>query len=1134
MFPELKQKIFASSQFEEIKSNDGTDLFFTGLRGSLHSFVTDFISGIKPKIIYCSADSNKLFRLKDDINLLKGSDFASIYLIDADEEYESEVTPLSAVLKKVENDASFVILANPASLNKSIISRESFASKIIKLRKNDEYGFDILLEKLREFEFSRKRIVEEENDYAVRGGIIDIFPENISQPVRIEFFGNTIESIREFDIITQRSISKLNEVDILPSLETLENIKENSDTFMNYLKSDVLILIDEPDIIKHKAENVFNAFSKYNCSYFSSFPMVKSETIPVDNRTVVKEIIFESKSQPSFNSNVKLLFQNLNELNSSGYDIIITCSDDYQAKRTKELIEDLDSPSPRTIGALPLPDPSAEFTLSEANVLRTSGEGIRNDNGLESINYFSPSLHEGFLLPSQKIAVYTEHEVFTRYYRPSKQKRRFGGITFKELGKVNNGDFMVHQSFGIGKYAGLRKVVTGGVQQEAVKLLYHNNDVVFVNLNSIDQIKKYSAQEGVTPKLNKLGGNEWERIKQRTKKKIQDIARDLILLYAKRKSKTGFKFSSDSIWQKELEASFIYEDTPDQISATGAVKSDMESPHPMDRLICGDVGFGKTEVAIRAAFKAVLDNKQAAMLVPTTILAEQHYNTFKDRLSNWAVEVEHLSRFKTKKEQREILEKLQDGKINIIIGTHRLLSKDVKFKDLGLLVIDEEQRFGVKAKEQLKFMRETIDVLTLTATPIPRTLNFSLLGARDLSIINTPPKNRQPIHTDIINFDRKIISNAIIRELQRNGQVYFVNDRIAKLEELADMLEEAVPFAKVAIAHGQMPASQLEKVMMKFLEKKVNVLLCTKIIESGLDIPSVNTIIINRADNFGLAELYQLRGRVGRSNIKSFAYLITPPQSVLTRQAIRRLHALEEFSELGSGMNLALKDMEIRGAGNLLGKEQSGFIAEIGFDMYMQILDEAVNELKQSEFSGIIADVMPARSAGGPAQKEHAKKKIEVIIESDISMLIPESYIDDENIRLEIYQRLAAANSFDEIKSVKDELTDRFGKLPDEVVSLLKHIELKLMLGEKGFEKISIHKDTLELFVNLKNEEFFTGSYFEKLMNFINTQLNERTKIEQTRKSFSIQFKLNIAHPGYSGLQKLEEILEISKKIDAL
>ena len=559
----------------------------------------------------------------------------------------------------------------------------------------------------------------------------------------------------------------------------------------------------------------------------------------------------------------------------------------------------------------------------------------------------------------------------------------------------------------------------------------------------------------------------------------------------------------------------MYEDTPDQSSATEAVKTDMQSAHPMDRLVCGDVGFGKTEVAVRAAFKAVMDNKQAAVLVPTTILAEQHYNTFKDRLSPWATEVEHLSRFKSKKEQKEILEKLEDGKINIIIGTHRLLSNDVHFKDLGLLIIDEEQRFGVKAKEKLKFLKENVDVLTLTATPIPRTLNFSLLGARDLSIINTPPKNRQPIHTEIINFDKKVIANAIARELQRGGQVYFVNDRIAKLDELADIIEEIVPYAKVSIAHGQMTPVQLENVMMRFLEKKSNVLLCTKIIESGLDIPSVNTIIINRADNFGLAELYQLRGRVGRSNLKSYAYLITPPQSSLTKQAIRRLHAIEEFTELGSGMNLALKDLEIRGAGNLLGKEQSGFIGEIGFDMYMQILDEAVDELKDT----LPADSLPAETVKKLAESRKPKLK-DVIIESDISMLIPETYIDDENTRLELYQKLSNTSTITELNEHREEFIDRFGKLPYEVKSLFTHLEIKLTLAELGFEKIIISGDTLELYLDMTNDSIFSGGFFEKVLRYINESFKNTARVKQGKNNLSVLFRIQNISPN----EKLAEI----------
>lgn len=1065
-------------------------MFFTGLRGSLSSFIISHIHSLSPKIIFCSNEQGKLFRLKDDINVIEGKDTAQLYLGDYDEEYESEISPLSSTLKTLSMEEDFILLTSPKALEKPIISEETFRKNIINLAINAEFGFENLINRLNEFNFTRKKIVEEENDYAVRGGLIDIFPENLDQPVRVEFFGDSIESIRDFDINTQRSISRLTKTEILPSLEKIDELSANSNKLIDYAKDDTLILLDEPDLIKHEHENLFFSMVRLNRSFFSGFPLVKSESIKEYDRKSVKEIVFSAKSQPPFNSNIKTFTENLRELTSQFYEVFITTTDEYQLKRTKELIEELD-----------------------------------DDNLLTGLKYADSSVHEGFILPNEKISVYTEHEVFGRYFRTAKRKRKFGGITFKELGSVNYGDFMVHQNYGVGKYAGLKKITTGGVQQEAVKLLYKDNDTVFVNLNSLNLLKKFSAQEGVTPKLSKLGGNEWEKLKQRTKKKIQDIAKDLILLYSKRKSLKGFRFSGDTVWQKELEASFMYEDTPDQISATEAVKNDMESDHPMDRLVCGDVGFGKTEVAVRAAFKAVMDNKQVGVLVPTTILAEQHYNTFKDRLSNWAVESDHLSRFKTKKQQKEVLDKLEKGSINIIIGTHRLLSKDVKFKDLGLLIVDEEQRFGVKAKEKLKYMRENVDVLTLTATPIPRTLNFSLMGARDLSIINTPPKNRQPIHTDIINFDKKVIANAIIRELQRGGQIYFVNDRIAKLEELASIIEEIVPYAKVAIAHGQMMPSQLENVMMRFLERKSNVLLCTKIIESGLDIPSVNTIIINRADNFGLAELYQLRGRVGRSNIKSFAYLITPPQSSLTKQAVRRLHALEEFSDLGSGMNLALKDLEIRGAGNLLGREQSGFIGEIGFDMYMQILDEAVSELNIE--TGAEGNI-PAETIEQLSRlKEKAKKKKEVILESDISMYIPDAYIDDENTRLEFYQRLIDISNPDELNDFGGELVDRFGKLPVEVESLLKHIEIKLFLGEKGFEKIIINGNTVELFLDINNEEIFSSGYFEKVVNRINSTMSTSARLKQTKNSLSIQFRLTTSENSPDKLSEVHNFIKI-------
>lgn len=1043
-------------------------MFFNGVRGSLNAFITAQIFELNNTTVFCSGDQNKLFKLKDDLNLLIGTDTLSLYLGAFDEEYEPEVSPLSLTLKNISSEKKFLLLTSPEALNKIIITEEVFKKNTVSLLKNTQYCFDDLLTKLREFNFTRKKIVEEENDFAIRGGIIDIFPENLNQPVRIEFFGDTIESIREFDPVTQRSIAQLNSVEIFPSDNVLNSYNSSTEKLIDYFKEKTVFLLDEPDLIKENFPEIYFKIKNFECSYFSGFPLVKNVSIQDTEKEKLIEIFFNSKAQPLFNSNVKLFAENLKELIQLENDIFISCSDEFQLKRIKELLNE-----------------------------------ILNELELNKIKFLDNSFHEGFILPSAKTVLYTEHQVFSRYFKPAKKKKKFTGITFKELSTINYGDFMVHQNYGIGKYAGLKKLTTGSVEQEAVKLLYKDNDMVFVNLNSLHMIKKFSAQEGVTPKLNKLGGNEWDRIKQKTKKKIQEIARDLILLYSKRKSQQGFKFSADSVWQKELEASFIYEDTPDQTSATEDIKTDMESNHPMDRLVCGDVGFGKTEVAVRAAFKAVVDNKQAAVLVPTTILAEQHFNTFKDRLSPWATEVEHLSRFKSKKEQKAILEKLETGKINIIIGTHRLLSIDVHFKDLGLLIIDEEQRFGVKAKEKLKFLKENVDVLTLTATPIPRTLNFSLLGARDLSIINTPPKNRQPIHTEIINFDKKVISNAITRELQRNGQVYFVNDKIGKLEELAEIIEELVPFAKVSIVHGQMSPSQIENVMMRFLVKKSNVLLCTKIIESGLDIPSVNTIIINHADNFGLAELYQLRGRVGRSNLKSYAYLITPAQSSLTRQAIRRLHALEEFTELGSGMNLALKDLEIRGAGNLLGKEQSGFIGEIGFDMYMQILDEALEELK---------DTLPPETLHQETIKklsENKKPKIKnVVVESDISMYIPETYIEDENIRLELYQKLSNTNSFNDLKDYKDEFIDRFGNLPEAVEALFSIIEVKLILSSLGFEKINISGNSLELFFDLNNEGIFSSGFFEKVLGMINKNFKNTSRVKQGKKSLSVQFKI--------------------------
>ncbi|MCX6165782.1 MAG: transcription-repair coupling factor, partial [Ignavibacteriae bacterium] len=739
------------------------------------------------------------------------------------------------------------------------------------------------------------------------------------------------------------------------------------------------------------------------------------------------------------------------------------------------------------------------------------------------IDYLSDSIQTGFVFPDAKITLYTEHQIFGRYFRQLKRKRKkFKGLTFEEVKELRPGDFIVHRDFGIGIFSGLRKIKVGNNQQEVIKLAYSGGDTLFLNMNYVNLIKKYSAGEGVSPTLTKLGGGEWDKIKERAKKKVKDIARDLIILYAKRKTETGFSFSQDAHWQKELEASFIYEDTPDQFQATLDVKQDMEYTNPMDRLICGDVGFGKTEVAVRAAFKAVLDNKQVAILVPTTILAVQHYNTFRDRLSSYAVEVECISRLNSKKEQKEILQKLEEGKINIIIGTHRILSKDIKFKDLGLLIIDEEQRFGVKAKEKLRAIKPNVDTLTLTATPIPRTLNFSLLGARDLSIINTPPKNRKSIITEIINLNWNLITDIIKKEISRNGQVYFVNDKISDLYILSDKLKDRLPSVRIGIAHGQIDGNELEDIVVSFIKKKIDVLLCTKIIESGLDIPNVNSIIINNANMYGLSELYQLRGRVGRSDVQAYAYFISPPIGKLTKTAIRRLRAIEEYTDLGSGFNLAMRDMEIRGVGNLLGKEQSGYISQMGFETYIDIIDEAVAELKENEFKELFKDEETLKKISDSIVKK--TEYVSTILESDLNALIPKEYVENDTERLNIYKRLYDIKEILDIPPLKAELEDRFGKYGSEVQNLFKQIELKIIATKIGLEKIIISNKTITLnFPFNKEHKIFESEFFNHMIEKLSSTISKKYSFVNDDERLIIEIQLD----SYEDEVRLEELQTI-------
>ncbi|MBU1299179.1 MAG: transcription-repair coupling factor, partial [Bacteroidetes bacterium] len=984
-------------------------------------------------------------------------------------------------------------VASPYSIVSKVANPETFKKNIIEIHSNHIYDFQKLIDKFYDFNFQKKDFVEGCGDFAVRGGIIDIFPYIGSNPVRFEFFGNTVESIREFDILSQRSIRELQSASIVPDMKAPEDSGNRDVSIFNYLSDDAIIIIHEPEIINteieelHK-ENIPNIFdNKFLNDKIELFKRIVVSPIEKSHYTGESEALnFSSSSQPAFNGSVNKLVERLEQLTLDGYQTYLSCDTKEESERLEELIKEvLRSPNEKLeVRSKKLDENDIEYSNYQLRMtndefrmteFRNPKLVIRNlqseiSNNIE-YKIITEPFHSGFIFPPARIAVLTEHEIFGRLKRRSSTgKRRFRGISFKELSQLKRGDYVVHIDHGIGVFSGLQKIKVGGIEQEVIKLQYLDKDTLYVNINYVNRIQKYSSQEGHVPKLHKLGEKDWERTKQRAKKRIKDIARDLIRIYAMRKKEKGFGFSSDSHWQKELEASFMYKDTPDQARTTEEIKRDMENVAPMDRLICGDVGFGKTEVAVRAAFKAVMDNKQVAILVPTTILAQQHYNTFRDRLDRYSVKVECLSRFKTKKEQNKILEDLKSARVDIIIGTHRLLSHDVIFKDIGLLIIDEEHRFGVTAKEKLRMLKTTVDTLTLTATPIPRTLHFSLMGSRDLSLMNTPPQNRLPIITEIIpatdgrQTHWRVIREAILKELHRGGQVFFVHDRVQNISEIVSLIQDHVPESRVRAAHGQMRGHDLENIMNDFLEKKIDVLVATKIIESGLDIPNVNTIVVNRADKFGMAELYQLRGRVGRSNVQAYAYLLTPPLNILPRHSIRRIQAIEEFTELGSGFNLAMRDLEIRGAGNLLGAEQSGYILEMGFETYEKILEQAVHELKDEEFKELFAN------------EKLPSPKIETLVETDIEALIPDFYVEKDYERLEIYRRLYKIENVIEINNIRLELQDRFGEYPPEVENLLQIIGLRITAAQYKIQKVELKGTQLSITLPDKDDLDFYGN----------------------------------------------------------
>ena len=996
-----------------------------------------------------------------------------------------------ALTKIIAGGNKKILVTYPEALFEKVVVSKTLSANMLSIKQGDTIDVNGIFEKFVQYGFSRTDFVYEPGQFAVRGGILDIYSFGNEKPYRIELFGNEVDSIRIFDPETQLSERKLLQVTIIPNIETkfdtsekislleflpentvvwtqdwqfikekIEQQEEDLEIFLEIVKTtdDRRPTTDEETETNEKVEVSEKDFVKANFieEQFQSRHIIEfGPKTYFKNQNPISNIQFGIKDQPSFNRQFDLLIKNLQELEAKKYNIFLFADNPKQLERLHVIFTDL----------------KADIQVTPVPV----------------------SIHEGFIDDDLKIVCYTDHQIFQRYHK-YKVKQAFSknkALTLKTLRELQPGDYVTHIDHGVGVYSGLQKIEANGRIQEAVRIQYKDGDLLYVNISSLHKIGKYSGKEGSVPKMNKLGSDVWNKLKEKTKKQVKDIASDLISLYAQRKSLHGFAHSPDNYMQTELEASFIYEDTPDQYKAVVDVKKDMESPSPMDRLVCGDVGFGKTEVAIRAAFKSCCDGKQAAVLVPTTILAYQHYKTFSDRLKGFPVTIDYINRFKTAKEKKETLQKVAEGKIDIIIGTHSLLSKDVHFKDLGIMIVDEEQKFGVTAKEKLKTLRTTVDSLTLTATPIPRTLQFSLMGARDLSIINTPPPNRQPIQTEVAVFNEDLIRDTIYYETERGGQVFFIHNRVNGLAEMSGFIQGLCPDLSIAYAHGQMDGDKLEDTILDFMDKKYDVLVCTNIVESGVDIANVNTIIVNNAHQFGLSDLHQLRGRVGRSNKKAFCYLLAPPVSTLPPDSRKRLQTLEQYSDLGSGFQIAMRDLDIRGAGNLLGGEQSGFIAEIGFEMYHKILDEAIRELKRKDFKDLFKEEIQR-------QDDFAK---DCTIDTDLEILIPDSYVESITERLSLYSRLDNAANEQELQDFHKELIDRFGPIPPQVEDLFATVRSRKIAVELGFEKMLLKDETLKcFFVSNPDSAFFQSDTFNGILHFIQTQTN-KAKLKQVGKN---------------------------------
>jgi len=1028
-----------------------------GIVGSLSTFITHSLSHSQNRVLIIVETDEQARFLKSDFSVI--SEEEVVYFpatnhkpYDTGQIQDSSLLVLrSEALQSIQSGTSTITITSSEALFDKVAPPSQINEVSITISRGQEVNPEKLREELVDQGYQPVRFVDQPGEFAVRGGIVDVFPFSGEYPIRLEFFGDEVDSIREFDASSQRSVSFLNEVKIVPDLSNLPDVQK--DSLLSYFDENSLVILKDSPLIESSLEERFEqavqVFSELEDAsspdeLFLSKEIFQDQVSDIQNQLFlgsppneeIESILAESKPQPDFHGNFDLLKQDIESNSEKGIKTVIFCDNDGQQKRFEELLGPV--------------EPHFNYEIRVE------------------------SLHQGFILSEIKLALYTDHQIFNRYHRPKIKKRKYsGGISFKELKDLSIGDYVVHVDYGIGKFAGFKKIQVKNSEQEVVVLRYQQDSLLYVNVSSLHKLQKYSGKEGTAPKVTRLGSGEWARKKAQTKKKVKDIARELIQLYAKRKMQKAFAFGGDSGWQVEMEARFEFEETPDQNDAIIAVKQDMESSQPMDRLVCGDVGFGKTEVAVRAAFKAVMDHKQVGVLVPTTILAEQHAKTFKKRMKNFPVRIEVLSRFRTKAEQTKVIKELKEGNVDIVIGTHRILSKDVQFKELGLLVVDEEQRFGVSAKEKLKEFRASVDVLTLTATPIPRTLQFSLMGARDLSVINTPPPNRQPVYTEIHSFNEELIKDAILQEMSRSGQVFFIHNRVKNIQEVSEMIRRLVPDVRVRFGHGQMTASQLERIIEDFYTHKFDVLVSTNIVENGIDIGNANTILINNADNFGLAELHQLRGRVGRSNRKAFCYLITRPIETLTTEARKRLLALEEFSDLGSGFNIAMRDLDIRGAGDILGGEQSGFINDIGFDLYTKILNDAVRELKESEFSSLFEGV--------EAEIEYP----ETLVEIDQTALLPSEYVLDNVERLNLYRKLAQAKTEKDIDEWREEIEDRFGKPPIEAETLLLATKIKLFASKNFFTKATIRAGRMWLICPKTGSEI--GEYYYKNNLFQNT-----------------------------------------------